>query len=99
MDCISNPAILPNHPKPIAAQSGYFDHNGETEWERNQNTHLFIQAQLKIARFYAMTQNPGIEHLLGDLSERRSKPYFEKQRVSEISSGQLAANRQFTAAV
>ncbi|WP_211203985.1 hypothetical protein [Collinsella intestinalis] len=57
MDSISNPAVLPNHPKPIAAQSGYFDHIGETEWERKQNTLLLIQAQPKIARFYAIAQN------------------------------------------
>ena len=41
---------------------------------------------------------PGIEHPLSDLSGRRSKPCFEKQQVSEISSGQLAAYQQFVAA-
>ena len=81
---------------PLSAQSGYFDHIGKTEWERNQDTHFFIQAQSEIARFYAVKQTghrTPVNRQLG----RRLKPCFETQRSMEIGSDQMAANRQLAA--
>lgn len=59
---------------------------------------FFIQAQSKIARFYAVTLNPSIERLLSGQLGRRLKLCFEAWRSMEADSDQLAANRQLAAA-